>query len=593
MIDKGNPHLPENKIVCSSYVLGPDHPDFTPGVKVIIGNEFHQGKLVELVEKADYFVAHNTKFEYGWLERCGLDIANTLAFCTQIGEYVKKSNRPGALNLNACLKRHGMPQKENLGALLLKNGICPSTWPRKWLVPYAAKDSVLGEKLFLKQREILIREGNLKTAFTRNIFTPVIYSIEDHGMHIDAERVYPIHVDYNHRLAKLRKDIDEITGGANPKSPPQMREVLYEQLKFKKPTKKQWLTSKGEPTTSFDYIKTLKPSNKKQKRFLELKKEYGKVYDALSKFLNKVKDCVDETEDHILTADLNQTITVTQRLSSTGKNYGAQFQNFPRIFKPIFSARYDGWLMGEIDQAQLEYRVAVWFGQDDAGIYDITHDVDSHAFTAEHIYGDKWKALAPTDPQYKKLRTNAKAHTFKPLYGGQSGTREEVRYYKAFKDKHQGITNAQEGWKREAINSQRLQIPSGLWFYFPGTRVSSTGYVSNTTKICNYPVQSFATADIVPIGVVYQWHLMRIAGLKSFLVNTIHDSSIGEVHPDEVEEYSKIGEYSFVDLVYEYLKRVYEVDFNIPLEAEAEFNKNWNDSEDWRQEYLGEPICPK
>jgi DNA polymerase I-like protein with 3'-5' exonuclease and polymerase domains len=430
------------------------------------------------------------------------------------------------------------------------------------------------------------------TAFTRNIFTPVIYDIEERGMHIDEERVKPVHRDYHTRLKALRIQIDKITGGANPKSPKQMIEVLYEQLKFKKPAdtpqnrRKKWITPAGSPTTSFDYIQTLKPNNKTQKRFLELKKEYGKVSDALSKCLNKFVQCVDETEDHILTATLNQTITATQRLSSTGKNYGAQFQNFPRIFKPLFSAREEGWYMGEIDQAQLEYRVAVWFGQDEVGIYDIEHKVDSHSFTAEHIFGTEFTRLTDKDPQFKKLRTNAKAHTFKPLYGGQSGTANEVRYYKAFKKKHKGITAVQEEWKREACNSQKVQIPSGLWFYYPGTRINASGYVQNTTKICNYPVQSFATADIVPIGVTYQWHLMRLANMKSYLVNTIHDSSIGEVHPDEVDQYAEIGSYAFVNLVYEYLQKVFNVEFNVPLEAEAEFNKNWNDSPDWQEEYL-------
>ena len=154
--------------------------------------------------------------------------------------------------------------------------------------------------------------------------------------------------------------------------------------------------------------------------------------------------------------------------------------------------------------------------------------------------------------------------------------------------KHEGIARVQDGWKMSAINDGKVEIPSGLTFYFPNTRILEDGYVTNSTNICNYPVQSFATADIVPVGVTFQWHLMRVAKLLSFLVNTIHDSSAGEVHPDEEEIYEEIGRYAFVDVVYKYLKEVYGVDFNVPLEAEVKMSENWSDSEFWRSKYLSD-----
>ena len=585
ILEKGSPYNAENKIVCSSYKCGVGHESYTGDPVFVVGNEFQQSDLLAAIESADYWIAHNTKFEYGWLERCGLALHAKLAFCTQIAEYVLRSNRKGGLALDDCLKRRGMDSKEHLGKSLLKAGVCPSQWPMGWLEPYSIKDSDAGEQLFLHQREHLKRNKQLKTVFTRNLLTPVLVDIEKVGMHIDEERVRKLHRDYTVRKEELQGQIDLITDGANPRSVPQMREVLYDKLKFKRPTDKKWLTPGGEPTTSFDYINTLKPKTKKQIKFKELKQEYSKVDAALTKCLNKFYDCVSETTDHIITASLNQTVTATQRLSSTGRNYKAQFQNFPRIFKPLFKARREGWFIGEIDQAQLEYRGAVWFGQDEAGLYDILHRVDSHGFTAEHIFGERF--TNPTSEAVKKaLRTEAKAHTFKPLYGGKSGTPDEVRYYEAFVKKHAGIAAIQEEWKKDALNHKKVVCPNGAIFYFPDTRITNSGYITNSTNICNYPVQSFATADIVPIGVVYQWHLIRVADLRSFLVNTVHDSAIGEVHPDEVEIYEAIGEYAHVDLVYKYLKEVYDVDFNVPLEVEAEFSTNWADTEYWRIKYL-------
>lgn len=588
ILDKGSPYNEDNRIVCSTWRVGSSHPEAERynDTQYNEGNEFNQQRLVRAIEQADFFIAHNSKFEYGWLRRCGLELHQTPAFCTMIGEYILRSNRRGSLTLDDCLKRRRMDSKELLGGSLLKAGVCPSTWPQHWLRPYAIKDVVQGEKLFLHQRQSLRQANQLRTAFIRNLLTPVLVDIESLGMHIDADRVKILHANYTLRKEELAAQIDVITGGANPRSVPQMREVLYDKLKFRRPTDKRWLTPKGEPTTSFDYINTLKPKTQKQIQFKKLKQEYSKVDAALTKALNKFSDCCRETDDHIITASLNQTITATQRLSSTGRNYKAQFQNFPRIFKPLFSARNEGWEVGEIDQAQLEYRVAVWYGQDEAGIYDINHKVDSHAFTATHIYGDSFTQLTPSDQEYKAYRTRAKAHTFKPLFGGESGTKDEVRYYKAFKEKHVGITAAQQEWIRQAVNTKKVNCPNGLIFYFPDAKVTNSGYITSTTNICNYNVQSLATADIVPIGVVFMWHLFRVAKLKSFIVNTVHDSVITEVYPPEKKIISEIGELSNVFLVKDTLKKVYDIDFNVPLEVETQFAKNWSDTAYWREQYL-------
>ena len=110
-------------------------------------------------------------------------------------------------------------------------------------------------------------------------------------------------------------------------------------------------------------------------------------------------------------------------------------------------------------------------------------------------------------------------------------------------------------------------------------------------SICNYPVQSFATADIVPVAVTLQWYLMKVAEMESFMVSTVHDSSINEIHPDENELFEEIAVYSMTEGVYEYLDKVYDIKLDIPLEAEVTIDKNWNDSEYWRKEYLGEEVC--
>lgn len=135
--------------------------------------------------------------------------------------------------------------------------------------------------------------------------------------------------------------------------------------------------------------------------------------------------------------------------------------------------------------------------------------------------------------------------------------------------------------------NRKLRTVTGLVFYWEDAKFNRHGKLIRPDgrpvdqSVCNYPVQSLATADIVPIAVTYQWHLMKLADMKSFLVNTVHDSSITEVHPDEVDLYKEISEFAFTDKVLDYLKIVYGIDFNVPLEAECELNTHWANNDYW------------
>jgi len=75
---------------------------------------------------------------------------------------------------------------------------------------------------------------------------------------------------------------------------------------------------------------------------------------------------------------------------------------------------------------------------------------------------------------------------------------------------------------------------------------------------------------------------MRAAKMESFLVNTVHDSSIGEVHPDEKELYSDISVQSYTDDVYNYLHNVYKIDFDVPLGVEVKIGSHWGQGEEYK-----------
>jgi len=238
------------------------------------------------------------------------------------------------------------------------------------------------------------------------------------------------------------------------------------------------------------------------------------------------------------------------------------FQNFDRNFKQLFTSRRrrDGWRIGERDAAQLEFRIAAHVGGDEQAIKDINEGYDIHAYTASVIGCE---------------RTPAKAHTFKPLFGGTSGTANEQRYYKAFRKKYHQITSTQDGWVNEALLSKQQVLPTGLIFYWPKIKLTRTGYVEGNTNVRNYPIQSLATAEIIPVGVTYVWHYMKALSLESMIINTVHDSIITDENPEETETLNEITDYVFAQEIPDYLNTVYNITLKIPLKVEAELSDNW------------------
>ena len=107
-------------------------------------------------------------------------------------------------------------------------------------------------------------------------------------------------------------------------------------------------------------------------------------------------------------------------------------------------------------------------------------------------------------------------------------------------------------------------LPWGMEFFWPDTKVTHTGYITNTTSICNYPVQSFATAEIIPVGLIYFWHRIACNDLKMFLVNTIHDSIIAEIPEEEQEIFNELAVQCLTHDVYQYLDTVYDIKFDVP-----------------------------
>tara|TARA_E500000318_G_scaffold12135_1_gene10993 strand:+ start:3295 stop:5322 length:2028 start_codon:yes stop_codon:yes gene_type:complete len=268
-------------------------------------------------------------------------------------------------------------------------------------------------------------------------------------------------------------------------------------------------------------------------------------------------------------------VRLLQHRTSTGRFSGADpnMQNMPRggtfPVKKVFVSRWEGGKILEADFAQLEFRTAAFLSQDKIAMKEIEDGFDVHAYTASVI----------TESGQKISRQEAKAHTFAPLYGatGFGRTTAEAKYYEQFTKKYKDIALWHTRLAKEAVNTQKIKIPSGREFLFPDVKRRTNGSVTNFTQIKNYPVQSFATADIVPLVLLVIDD--QLVNLKSCIVNTVHDSIVIDVHPSEERLVLDI-----INSVNKNMKTIinnsYGIDFNVPLLLEAKIGDNWLDTKD-------------
>jgi DNA polymerase I-like protein with 3'-5' exonuclease and polymerase domains len=557
---KGSALSEANSIVLACWERG----DGTSGYH--FGSEYDQSELVAACENADFIVAHNAKFELGWLRRCGVDLRRVVTFDTLLAEWVLGGNtyKLRMLGLGRCLERRGLEGKEGLVGLMIKAGFCPSQIPQSWLLKYCERDVTATHELFLLMRQELKDKGLEAVNYHRNLVTPCLADIEFNGLQLDEQQVTKLAGEMENEYNKLTSELQDFCGGAEPTSPAQLAGFVYGDLGFKVPLdhrRRPLLTPGGNPSVAAPVMEQLRPTNNRQRTFLDKYNEWSAYHSDVTKYLRKFGECCAENGGR-LHGSINQGSTGTHRFSSSGLAYKVQFQNLNRRFKPLFCARNDGWLVGEADGAQLEFRVAVHLGRDKVGLSDIVGGVDIHSFTASVIGCS---------------RQDAKAHTFKPLYGGFSGTPKEQEYYRAFAEKYSGVADTQRGWALKTLSTKRLDTEWGMKYYFPHTKLKESGWITGQTKIYNYPVQAFATAEIIPIVLVAMWH--RSKDLDLFIVNTVHDSVIAEIPPHEKEIWHDLAKQCFIDDCYRIISKLYAVRLTVPLGTGVMVGSHWGNRE--------------
>lgn len=274
--------------------------------------------------------------------------------------------------------------------------------------------------------------------------------------------------------------------------------------------------------------------------------------------------------DGLLHAQFNQTTTKTGRLSSSNPN----FQNQPKGGKfPVRKAvvsRFNNGQVIEADFSGLEFRVAGELSRDPQIIEDILSGKDVHKQTASIIN------RCPESDITKDMRQAAKAYTFAPLYGGMGGGEPpHVRaYFQEYFNIYKGLARWHQKLMDGVMKDGIVRIPSGREFRFADAKRLRSGRITNATAVVNYPVQSFATADIVPLACIRAYQEFRRLDLRSKLVLTVHDSIVVDCHPDELTEVRDALKWAMMGVSEEVTDR-FGYDMALPLGIEIAAGLNW------------------
>jgi DNA polymerase-1 len=224
------------------------------------------------------------------------------------------------------------------------------------------------------------------------------------------------------------------------------------------------------------------------------------------------------------------------------------------------------------DAKALEWVVGTFLSQDKVAIEEIKNKVDQHThnqntfnlpsrliakiFVFRLMYGGSAYSYA-NDPDFTSVSTS-KAYWQKVI---------DAFYekYKGFRDWHTQIV-------QDAMRDGKLTMPTGRVYTFEPKRNFKGDLEAPETIIKNYPVQGLG-ADIMCLARISFANRFKQQGINGVLVNTVHDSIVCDIHPNDVQRTVNLFHEVFDDLPQNFTK-YFGVEFNLPMSCEVGVGKN-------------------
>lgn len=265
--------------------------------------------------------------------------------------------------------------------------------------------------------------------------------------------------------------------------------------------------------------------------------------------------------------------------------------------KSCFRSRWDGGYLVDVDFSQLEVVALAILSNDTQLKEDILSGKDMHTVRAAELFSIPEAMVTPAQRQL------CKALSFQLQYGagwksmseknGISGQRAKdfiYNYYARYpqvREWQDDVAYTVKGSRRVTGKHTPKGVPMGEGVYesITGRVYKFNEYDSSfkddasfsPTEMKNYPVQGFATGDIMALyrGRVYR-KLLSLRNDDIKLINTVHDSVMLDVQSKGLVEYV----YREVmkpeaDRLPELLKDLWDIDCDIPFKVECKYGPTW------------------
>jgi DNA polymerase-1 len=394
----------------------------------------------------------------------------------------------------------------------------------------------------------------------------VLAAMEARGVRLDVGYLTEMGGSLRDRMTALRADVFKHAGREfNPNSPPQLRQILYEELGLQ-PGKK---TPKGELSTDATVLEKLRDAHP----IVDALLQWRELDKLNSTYLEALPRLVDPRDGRVHTT-FNQAVAATGRLSSSNPN----LQNIPvrselgRQIRRAFVPGEPGQVLLVADYSQIELRVLAHLSGDEGLKEAFAAGVDIHAATAAKVFG------VSIDEVDGELRRRAKAVNYGLAYGMNAWglaqrmglSNEEAQeildgYFAGF-PKIRDYLAAQVDRARvdgftETILGRRRYIPE---LSSGNRRLAALG----ERQALNAPIQGSAS-DVFKMAMISVDRALRAAPqLACSMLLTVHDELVFEVPEEAVEETAGI--------VRERMEGAVELD--VPLRADIGWGPNWTEA---------------
>ena len=383
----------------------------------------------------------------------------------------------------------------------------------------------------------------------------ILAEMEMNGIRVDETVLDSIAEDTAEKVNHYEQRIHQLAKRQfNVNSPKQLAEVIYDDLKLARSTKR---------STDAKVLGKLIDAHPIIEEVLQYRK-YAKFYSTYAFGLKKYIE-----EDGRIHTKFNQCVAETGRLSSSDPN----LQNISIRSEETSSIRSafipeEGCVLVAADYSQVELRLLAHLSKEERLIEAFKKGLDAHTRTAMDVFSVPEHEVTPL------MRRQAKAINFGIDYGMSAfGLAENLNipvgvardFIEAYFEKYPNVKAymddtiakcEQSGYVTTLLNRRR-EIPE---IRNKNRNIKEFG----KRAAMNAPVQGSA-ADLVKVAMVNVDSELKKRNLKSKLILQIHDELILNVPADEKPQ--------VMQLVKEQMEQAMQL--SVPLKVEVSFGSNW------------------